>query len=109
MRTAGSWHNNIKPDNIPLVFSHPDSDLQEVNMLRNMADCEHITKLHEAFTAGDNLNILTELCVGGTLADKVDRDGPLPTATAAKFLEALANFANDCIHKGTFSALRWLV
>ena len=74
-------------------------------MLRDMADCEHLTKLHEAFKDGDNLNILTELCAWGTLADKVDRDGPLPTATAAKFLEALANFANDCIQKGTFSAL----
>ena len=26
-------------------------------MLREMADCEHVTKLHEAFTEGDNLNI----------------------------------------------------
>ena len=74
-------------------------------MLREMSDCEHVTKLHEAFTEGDNLNILTELCAGGTLADKIDREGPLPTATAAKFLEALANFANDCIRKGTLSAL----
>ena len=74
-------------------------------MLRDMADCEHITKLYEAFAEGDNLNILTELCTGGTLANKFERNGPLPTATAAKFLKALANFANDCIHKGTFSAL----
>ena len=70
-----------------------------------MADCEHITKLHEAFTEINNFNILTELCAGGTLADKFDKDGPLPTATAAKFLKALANFANDCIHEGAFSAL----
>lgn len=78
-------------------------------MLQEMADCKHVTKLHEAFTEGDNLNMLTELCAGGTLADKVDREGPLPTATAAKFLEALANFANDCAHKGAFPSLQWLL
>ena len=78
-------------------------------MLRDKADCENIAKLHKAFTEGNNLNILTELCAGGTLADKVDRDGPLPTATAAKFSKALANFANDCRHKGAFSALLWLL
>ena len=64
-----------------------------------MAGCQHVTKLHEAFTEQDNLHILTELCAGGTLADKVAEEGPLPKATAAKFLEALANFANDCAAK----------
>lgn len=66
-----------------------------------MDDCQHVTKLHEAFVQGDNLHILTELCAGGTLADKVKKEGPLPKANAARFLEALANFALDCIHQGT--------
>lgn len=65
-----------------------------------MADCQHVTKLHEAFTEQDDLHILTELCAGGTLADKVAMEGPLPKATAAKFLEALAHFANDCAKQG---------
>ena len=66
-----------------------------------MDDCQHVTTLHEAFEQGDNLHILTELCAGGTLADKVKKEGPLPKATAARFLEALANFVNDCTHRGT--------
>lgn len=75
-------------------------------MLRRMAGYQHVTKLREAFTRADSLYILTELCVGGTLADKVDREGPLPKGTAAKFLQTLAEFANDCLREGIVLAFK---
>lgn len=70
-------------------------------MLQAMSEYTNVTTLHDSFWVADTLYILLELCAGGTLADKVKAEGPLPRGTAARFLETLANFANDCLNQGT--------
>ncbi len=70
-------------------------------MLQTMSKYTNVTTLQDSFWVTDMLYILIELCTGGTLADKVKAEGPLPGGTAARFLETLANFANDCLNKGT--------
>ena len=70
-------------------------------MLEKMSDYQHVTKLHEAFWEAETLYICTELCTGGTLADKIRTDGPTHRSTAARFLKTLADFANDCLYEGT--------
>lgn len=69
-------------------------------MLQIMSEYTNVITLHDSFWVADTLYILTELCTGGTLADKVKTEGPLPRGTAARFLEVLANFANDCLDQG---------
>lgn len=70
-------------------------------MLDSMSAYQHVTRLHEAFWVADTLYMCIELCAGGTLADKIETDGPIPKGTAARFLTTLADFANHCLYEGT--------
>ena len=45
-------------------------------------------------------HIITELCDGGSLQDRVDSQGFLPSKIAANYLQTLAEFAMECHSKG---------
>ena len=66
-----------------------------------MCAYQHVIRLHDSFWVADTLYICTELCAGGTLADRIEADGPMAKGTAARFLKTLADFANDCLYEGT--------
>ena len=69
-------------------------------MLRRMGDSCLVTRLHETICGIGTISFLTEFCAGGTIAEKVEREGPLPSSIAAKVLATLAEFAELCIAKG---------
>lgn len=76
-------------------------------MLQRMAQCEHVLKLIVSFQVEDELHIMTELCAGDTLLDMIKREGGrLPSSTAARILQALAEFANACLSEGSLMQLR---
>ena len=52
-------------------------------MLESMCAYQHVTRLHDSFWVADTLYICTELCAGGTLADRIEADGPMAKGTAA--------------------------
>ena len=74
--------------------------LQEAEMLSQVGDSRLVTRLQETIRWMGTVNFLTDFCAGGSLAEKVQREGPLPSSAAAKILTTLAEFAELCIHKG---------
>ena len=75
-------------------------------MLESMCAYQHVTRLHDSFWVADTLYICTDLCAGGTLADRIEADGPMTKGTAARFLKTLADFANDCLYEGTLMCIQ---
>jgi hypothetical protein len=50
----------------------------------------NVVRLHELFRAGDRLCVAMELVRGGSLQDRLQREGPLPVRQAATYLRDVA-------------------
>ena len=75
-------------------------------MLLRMQNSKHVVEVHETVRVGGEAHFIMEYCEGGTLLDLINREGRVSSSTAARILEALAEFANDCLAAGIVKQFR---
>ena len=83
----------------PALMADPDFIRRFENDARAAAqlDHPHIVVIHELGQAGGRMYIAMQFLPGGSLADRIQRDGPLPVQDAATIVEQVAQ-ALDYAH-----------